>query len=201
MVTVSLQTGNVMDILTVWMVQMSITGVHPGPALLLFSSVIMATASTVLGSVMVTMTAGIWVMRETVPHSPSGALVGSGNVQATAFVWTWAKYVTILQTARMELMNRLFVVSDHLTYILAYKSWCVIAAWILDTDQRNLGSNPWSATKHNLAFHYFDFPPPHRFVVKINKKTYLRYPELLEGRMWLICNVLIKCKALAHNER
>lgn len=157
-VSVSLQTGNVMGILTVWMVQMSITDVLLGPALHLFSAVIMETASIVLGSVMVTMTAGIWAMRKTVPRSPSGALVGSGNVQATAFVWTWAKYVTILQIALMEQMNHLFAVSIHSACIQVFKVCVVVAAWMLNMVQGNLGQCPWSATKHKLAFHCFGLP-------------------------------------------
>lgn len=72
--------------LIVWMALMNITDVHQGPVLLLFSAVIMETASFKLGSVMVTMIAGIGVMRGTVQPSLSGAPAGSGNAQVTVYV-------------------------------------------------------------------------------------------------------------------
>lgn len=97
--------GNVMAISTVQMAQTNITDALPGPVLLRFSAVIMATVFIMHGSVMVTMTAGIWAMREIVRLSPSGAPAGSGNVQVTVSVWIWAKYVIILPIVLMELTN------------------------------------------------------------------------------------------------
>lgn len=105
MAVVFLLTGNVMDILTVQMAQMNTIDVLPGPVLHPFSAVTMATVSIEHGYVMVIMTAGIWVMREIVLLSPSGAPAGSGNVQVTVSVWISAKYVIILLTVQMELTN------------------------------------------------------------------------------------------------
>lgn len=136
METVSLLIGNVMDTLIVWMARMSITDVLLGPALLHFSAVIMETASIVHGSAMVTMTAEIWVTRETAPRSLSGAPAGSGNVLATAFVSISAKCVIMFQIVLTELMSHLCVVSYSVLCMKACKSSLMYRLDILDQGKR-----------------------------------------------------------------
>lgn len=80
-------------------------------------AVIMETACYAAGSVTATMTAGTWVMKETVPHHPSAVQAGSGNVLATVCASTWPRCVTTPPTVPMVLMSPLFAVSLNYSHV------------------------------------------------------------------------------------
>lgn len=127
MAAVFLITGNVMAILTVQMAQMNIIDVLPERVLRRFSAVTTATACIERGSVMVITTAGIWVTREIVQLSPSGAPAGSGSAQVTASVWISAKYAIIMLIVLMELMNPPCAVSYCSS--IYYGLWVMSSEW------------------------------------------------------------------------
>lgn len=107
--------GSAMDIQTASMDLMSTMAVCSRPALHPIFFVPMETASTKSGSVMGTMTAGIWVTRRTALLKPFTVPIGSGSALAIASVWIWLQYVMASLTALMGQMNPHFAVSSLTT--------------------------------------------------------------------------------------
>lgn len=103
--------GSVMVIQTARTAATNTTPARLAPAPPHSSAVIMETACYTAGSVTVTMTAGTWVMKETVPHRPFAVQAGSGNVLATVCASTWPQCVTTLLTVPTVLTSPLFAVS------------------------------------------------------------------------------------------